>query len=213
MKFGVIGLGRFGYQVATVLSENGMEVVAVDNNEPIVASISNQVTQALCMNVTDEAGLRAIGMDEMDTVVVAMGENFAGSILITALLKKKLNVPKVITRAINDIHKEIVTLVGADQVVLPEREIGIRLADNLSSPFTDLVRLSKEFAVSQMPVPHSFIGHTIASLNLYENYGLSCVGVKRGSTIDAADPGYVLTAKDRIIVAGNREHIAQLTHL
>src|SRR5258706_11709393 len=104
MKFCVIGLGRFGYQVATVLAENGMEVIAVDSNESIVASIRDLVTQAVCMRVTDEASLRSIGAEEMDTVIVATGENFAQSILITALLKKRLNVPHVIARAINDIH-------------------------------------------------------------------------------------------------------------
>ena len=91
MKFCVIGLGRLGYQVAVTLAENGMEVMAVDSNEGIVASIRDKVTQAICMRVTDEASMRSIGVDEMDTVIVAMGENFAQSILITALIKKKLD--------------------------------------------------------------------------------------------------------------------------
>src|SRR5256885_2026701 len=103
MKFCVIGLGRFGYQVATGLAEHGMEVMAVDSNEAIVASIRDQVTHAVCMLVVDEVSLRSIGIDEMDTVIVATGENFAQAILITALLKKRLHVPHVIARAINEI--------------------------------------------------------------------------------------------------------------
>ena len=135
MKFCVIGLGRFGYQVATTLAENGMEVMGVDSNELIIASIRDQITQAICIQVSDAVSLRSIGVEEIDTIIVAMGENFAQSILITALLKKRLSIPLVITRAINEIHKEILLLIGADRVVLPEQEIGTKLAYNLSLPF------------------------------------------------------------------------------
>ena len=125
MKFCVIGLGRFGYQVATVLSENGMEVLAIDSNESIVASIRDSVAHAIVMNVTDEASLRSVGVDEIDTVIVAMGEDSTESILITALLKKHLKTPYVITRAIDDLNKEILSLVGADRVILPEPRLQI----------------------------------------------------------------------------------------
>src|SRR5579872_1808098 len=156
MKFCVIGLGRFGYQVATVLAENGMEVLAIDSNESIVASIRDSVAHAIVMEVTDETSLRSIGVDEIDTVIVAMGEDTSESILITALLKKHLKTPYVIARAIDDLHKEILSLVGADRVILPEKEIGIRLADNLSSPFVDLTRLAKNFSVSHIVAPEEF---------------------------------------------------------
>ena len=126
MKFCVIGLGRFGYQVATVLSEHGMEVLAIDSNESIVASIRDSVAHAVVMKVADETALRTLGIDEIDTVIVAMGENTSESILLTALLKKHLKIPYVITRAINDVNEEILKLVGADRVILPEKEIGIR---------------------------------------------------------------------------------------
>ena len=163
MKFCVIGLGRFGYQLAETLSENGMEVIAIDSNEDIVESIKDKVTHAICMRVTNEESLRNIGVEEMDTVIVATGENFAQTILITALLKKRLHVPYVIARAIDDIHKEILTLIGADRVILPEKEIGIRLADSLSSPFTDLVRLTKDFSISQIIAPSSFVGKNLVN--------------------------------------------------
>ena len=161
MKFCVIGLGRFGYQVATVLAENGMEVLAIDNNESIVASIRDSVAHAIVMDVTDEASLRSIGVDEIDTVIVAMGENSTQTILITAILKKHLKTPYVITRAIDDLNKEILTLVGADRVILPEKEIGIRLADNLSSPFVDVTRLTKNFSVINIVAPEEFIDNAL----------------------------------------------------
>lgn len=157
MKFCVIGVGRFGYHVATTLAENGMEVLAVDSNESIVASIRDKVSQAVCMRVTDEESLRSIGVDEMQTVIVAMGENFAQSILVTALLKHRLNIKRVITRSISEIHREILQLIGADEVILPEREEGKRLADRLSLPFNALVRLSADFCIAQIEAPEKFL--------------------------------------------------------
>lgn len=213
MKFGVIGLGRFGYHVATVLSENGMEVLAIDSNETIVTSIRDDVTQAICMRADDEDALRGVGMDEMDTVIVAMGENFAQSILVTALLKKRLKIRKVITRATSDIHKEILTLVGADQVILPEREVGIHLADTLSSPFTDLIRLSNEFSISQINAPKKFVGTAVKDLHLFDDYQVYCVGVKQGDEFISIAPDYIIQATDKLIFSGNTENLEQIAKL
>jgi len=213
MKFCVIGLGRFGQQVATVLAENGMEVMAVDSNESIVASIRDNVTQAICMRVTDENSLRSIGVDEMDTVIVAMGENFAQSILITALLKKRLHIPKVIARAINEIHKEILTIVGADRVILPEQEIGIRLADQLSSPFIDLMRLTKDFSISQIVAPESFVGKKVSELDLYNKYDTYCIGKKDGEKITSVNPDYVVQEHDKLIFSGANNKLEEITKL
>ncbi|HRN77805.1 MAG TPA: TrkA family potassium uptake protein [Candidatus Dependentiae bacterium] len=213
MKFCVIGLGRFGQQVAKVLADNGMEVMAIDSNESIVASIRDSVTQAICMRVTDEDSLRSVGVDEMDTVIVATGENFAQSILITALLKKRLHIPQVIARAINDIHKEILTIVGADRVILPEQEIGIKVADNLSSPFIDLIRLSKDFSISQIRAPKSFVGKSLKDLALFVNYKVYCIGLKEDDNVISIDPGHVVKAHDKLIFAGHNDNLKQLADL
>lgn len=213
MKFGVIGLGRFGNDVATLLAENGMEVLAVDDNESIVNSIRDYVTQAICMRITDETSLRSIGMDEMDTVIVAMGENIAQSILITALLKKRLNIKKVITRAVSEIHKEILTLVGADQVILPEKEVGIHLADRLSSPFIDLVRITKNFSISQLIAPKKFVGKKVKDLELFDNYQVYCIGLNMSDDIVPIDPEYLIAAGDRLVFSGNRENLEMITKL
>jgi trk system potassium uptake protein TrkA len=213
MKFAVIGLGRLGYHVASVLAENGMEVLGVDSNESIVASIRDQVTQAICMRITDEASLRSIGVDEMDTVIVAMGENFAQSILVTALLKKHLKVPTVITRAINDIHKEILDLVGADRVILPEKEIGIKLANNLSSPFMDLARLSKDFSISQIAAAQEFVGKKVGELNLNERYKVHCIGTRIGEEIAPVDQHYVIQKNTKLILAGNNDDLERISKL
>ncbi len=213
MKFGVIGLGRFGHDVAALLAENGMEVLAVDDNESIISSIRDQVTQAVCVRINDESSLRSIGMDEMDTVIVAMGENIAQSILITALLKKRLKVKKVITRAVSEIHKEILTLVGADQVILPEKEVGIHLADRLSSPFIDLIRITKKFYISRLLAPKKLVGKKIRDLNLFENYGIYCIGIDRADEIVSSNPDHVIMAQDKLVFSGEKEDLEKITKL
>jgi len=213
MKFCVIGLGRFGYQVATVLAENGMEVLAIDSNESIVASIRDSVAHAIVMDVTNEASLRSVGVDEIDTVIVAMGEDTSQSILITALLKKHLKTPYVITRAVNDLNKEILSLVGADRVILPEKEIGIRLADNLSSPFIDITRLSKNFSISNIIAPKQFIGKSITELYLFEEYNVHCIGKKEEEKIITIGPDYIIQELDKLIFAGQNKHLEELAKL
>lgn len=203
MKFCVIGLGRLGYQLATTLAENGMEVLGVDRDENLVASIRDQITQAICLRIEDETSLRSIGVEEMDVVIVAMGENFAQSILVTALLKKRLHIPTVITRAISEIHKEILKLIGADQVVLPEKEIGIRLADNLSAPYSQLLRLTENFGISQLTAPTKFIDKSLDELNLFDKYEVRCIGIKKGDEIIPVSRDFIIKAGDKLIFAGN----------
>ncbi len=213
MKFCVIGLGRLGYQVAVTLAENGMEVMAVDSNEGIVASIRDKVTQAICMRVTDEASMRSIGIDEMDVVILAMGENFAQSILITALLKKKLEIKKVIARAINDIHKEVLQLVGADQIILPEKQIGIRLADRLSMPFMELIRLTKNFSISQIKAPAGLIGQKVSDAEFFKNWNVRCIGVKQNDEVIPIGPEYIISEGETLIVSGPNDALEKLAKL
>ena len=213
MKFCVIGLGRFGEQVAITLAENGMEVLAIDNEEASVISIRDNVAQAICLDVHDEVALRSIGVDDMDVGIVAM-ENFAQSVLVTTVLKKRLNIPMVIARGISDIHKDILKMVGADRVILPEKAIGIRLADNLSSPFLELTRLTKNYSIRQIRAPKLFVDKTIASLKLYEVYSVYCIGLKvSDETIVPIEQNHVVQEEDLLIFSGlnaDLEHIAQL---
>lgn len=213
MKFCVIGVGRFGYHVATTLAENGMEVIAVDANESIIASIRDKVTQAICMKVSDEEDLRSIGVDEIDTVIVAMGENFAQSILITALLKQRLNVPNVITRSISKIHQDILQLIGADEVVLPEQEVGRRLADTLSLPFKSLLRITPNFGISQLQAPSNFTGKTIKELEIESDYNVRCLARKKDEQIFLITDDYIIQQGDTLIFSGKNKDLARLAKL
>ncbi len=213
MKFCVIGLGRFGYNVAETLGKNGMEVLAIDSNEHIVESIKDKITQAICTRVTDEESLKTFGIEGMETVIVAMGEDLAQSILITAVLKKNLNIPHVIARSTNQIHANILKLVGADQVVSPEEERGIRLANNLSFPFVDLVNITTKFSITQIESPEVFVGKTIEELKLRKTHHVSCIGVKKGDEIVIVDYNYVILEGDQLIVAGENHDLEALVRL
>ena len=106
-------------------------------------------------------------------------------------------------------NREIV----ADRVILPEQEIGIRLADNLSSPFTDIVRLAKNFSISQIVAPKKFIGQTLQELQFFDTYKVQCIGVKKGDKIILINPDYVIAEDDKLIFAGNNEHLEVIAKL
>lgn len=213
MKFCVIGLGRFGSQVAVALADQGMEVLGIDSNEATVATLRDRITHAICMRASDEPSLRAIGIEEMDTVIVAMGKNFAQSILVTALLKQKLHIPRVIARAVNEIHQEILSLIGADHVVLPEQEIGKQLADTLSAPFNMLFLIAPHYALSQQRVPDRFVGEAFGTLQLLEEYNVQCLGLKTDSAIIPLEPDSILQDNDVLLLAGYHKDLARIAEL
>ncbi|KKP24699.1 MAG: TrkA-N domain protein [candidate division TM6 bacterium GW2011_GWF2_28_16] len=210
MKCTVIGLGRFGYQLATSLADQGMEVMAIDSNESIIAAIRDKVTQAVCLRVTSEDSLLTLGIEDMDIVVVAMGEDFAQSILITALLKKQLHVKNVIARAVSSIHESILMLVGADRVVFPEQDLGIKLANNLSFSLIEFFQVTEKFALTEIIAPKNFVGKTISNLNLKKSHQVSCIGVNIDEEINLLEPDYVIQAGDKLLIAGNNDKLANL---
>ena len=213
MKFCVIGLGRFGKQIVKTLHENGAEVLAIDTIEANIETIKNYTAQAVCIKVHDEPTLEAVGIDEMDVIVIAIGEDFAQSILIAAILKKRSQKYKVIARATGQLQKDIFKLIGVDQVVCPEEETAIELADTLSYPFTNLARLDANFSVGLIATPAKFIGRTIAETLLYNKYGITCFAVKNNDTYKSVDQNYVIEKDDLLAVSGNSKTIAELLHL
>ena len=178
MKFCVIGLGRFGKQVATTLAQNNADVLAIDEQESEILSIQNIVAQALCAKIHNKSSLEAIGIEEMDVVILCIGENIAASILVTALIKKHYPKIRIITRATNTIQQEILTIIGVDQVVRPEQETAIELADSLSSPFTNLCRIDHETSIALINAPDALIGKSLEEINFYKNYDINCIFIK-----------------------------------
>ena len=210
MKFCVIGLGRFGYNLATFLAEQGSEVLAIDKNETHVNSIKDNVTQAICANVTDAETLLQLGIEDIQTVIVAVGEDFAQSTLITALLKKETKTPCVIARAINRIHETVLKLVGADQVILLEREMAHKVAEKLSMPIGDVVQITGDFATAQLRVNKRFVGKTVRQLLYNKSNRIACIAALKGDDMVLINQDYIIIEDDVLLFAGNKRSLSLL---
>ena len=213
MKFCVIGLGRFGKQVVKTLHENGAEILAIDRLESNIAAVKDYTAQAICMKVHDEEALDAIGIDEMDVVIIGIGEDFAQSILLAAILKSRKAKYRVIARATGHIQKNIFRLIGVDQVICPEEETAIDLADTLSYPFTNLARLDANYSVALINAPKEFIGKSIHETMLFDTYKINCFAVQQGDKIVSINQHYIILKDDKLIVSGDNYKIKQLLHL
>lgn len=182
-KFAVIGLGKFGGTVAQSLAERGAEVIAVDKDEKLVEKFTEIVTLAVRLDSTDEEALKAQGIDKMDVVIVSIGD-FEASVLTTALLKR-LRVPRVITRAtqsVSQIQERILNLVGADRVILPEMEMGKRLAKNLLvSNILDYLPISEKYSAAEVKSPRLFWNKKIGELKIREKYKVNILEIKKVS--------------------------------
>ena len=212
MKLCVIGLGKFGYELAHSLAEQGNEVIAIDKNEELVEDIKDNVTQAICSQIDDEESLHNVGIEEMDTVIVAVGDDFAQSVLITALLKKNFNIPHIIARATNRMHENILKLVGASRVLVLEREMAIKLAHKLSMPIGELVHITQNFATTQLKAPTQFVGKTVKEIS-NSSKRIACIAVKKGSEIVLVGPDYIILENDILLFAGSRKALATLMHI
>jgi trk system potassium uptake protein TrkA len=178
-QFAVFGLGVFGVSVAKNLMKEGMEVIAIDDVESNIDAIKNDVTEAAILDSTQEEALRAIDIGRVDCAVVCIGENMEASIL-TSLLLKKLEVPKIIARANSQGHRQILTLIGVDEIISPEEEMGLRLARRLSSTHVlHHLDISENHTISELMVGESYIGRSIRDLNLRSRFGVNIVGIKK----------------------------------
>ncbi len=187
-QFAVIGLGRFGSSVAKTLSLLGYEVLAIDSSEHEVQSIVNDVTHAVQVDALDEDALKALGIRNFDVVIVAIGEDVQANILVTVILKE-MGVKKIIAKAKNNMHGKVLEKIGADLVVYPEKDMGIRVAYHLVSPnILDFIELSPEYSIIEIAAPSEFLGKSLGQLNLRAQYGMSVIAIKKKNSI-IADPG------------------------
>src|SRR4030042_882751 len=165
-QFAVIGLGRFGASVAKTLAEKGYQVLAIDVNEHTVQDIVDEVTQAVCLDATDEKALRAVGIENVDVAIVGMGSNLEASILITLSLKE-IGVREIVCKAVNEDHKKVLEKIGATKVIQPEKEMGVRLANSLvSSSVVEHIELSNESSIVELISPKDFIGKSLREIDV-----------------------------------------------
>ncbi len=210
----VIGLGRFGISVATRLCELGNEVLAIDASAEHIQQIANHVTHAVVGDARDEAVLQALGARNFDCAIVAIGGDLAASILVTLNLKE-LGVPAVICKASNEAYKKALERVGADRVVIPEREMALKLAQNLSSSsILDFIELSEDYGITEITAPASWVGKSIRELNVRAKYGVTVLAFKRGGPLDVL-PGADDAIEDGmvLVVLGSNEQLARMQKL
>ena len=182
LNYAVFGLGRYGRAVAKELVDDGAEVLAVDYNEDVINAASVEIPYCKCADVTDPEVIKQLGISNMDVVVISMASALEASVMAT-MLCKEAGVKNVIVKCSSEMNCKILSKVGADQVVLPESESGIRLAKNLlSSGFMDIIELSRDVSMVELSVRPEWEGKTLIELSLRKKYGINVVDVleKRG---------------------------------
>jgi trk system potassium uptake protein TrkA len=213
-QYAVIGLGRFGTSVAHRLYTAGQEVLGIDISEERVENAELSVTHAVIADTTEEEGLKSIGIRNFDCVIVAIGNDMQSSILTTLLLKE-LGVEKVIAKALNKNHGQVLTKVGADWVIYPERDMGERVANQLLSPnMLNYIELSKEYNIEEIILPMSMKGKSLRELDLRAKYNISVIAiVSNGEIIIAPSPDQNIHEKDMLLVVGNKEDLAVFANI
>lgn len=213
-QFVVIGCGRFGTSVAMKLNELGSEVMVVDNNEEIIQDISEYVTHAVQADATDENTIRSLGIRNFDVAVVTIGSDIQSSILIT-LMCKELGVKHVVAKAQNELHAKVLYKIGADRVVFPEREMGIRIAKNLVyDNILDYVELDPRYGIAEIYALDDWIGKSIKELDLRNKYHINILGLKKGSDLNVQfDPEEEITEGTVLMIIGSNEDINRLEKL
>ncbi len=210
-SYAVFGLGRYGTAVAKELVQNGAEVLAVDIDENTVNSAADFLPVCKCADVTDEDVIRQLGISNIDVVIIAMAGNLEAGVMATTLCKEA-GVERVVVKCSDEIHCKILKRVGADEVVFPEKESGIRLAKNLlSSGFVDIIELSGDVSVLEIGMKPEWVGKTLVELNLRKNYSVNVVAIRCGEDVCCdIDPQKALDKNSSLIVVTNPERLARL---
>lgn len=209
----VMGLGRFGISVANTLHSMGHDVLALDNDEKIILNTVSQLTRVLQADTTNEAVLRDLGIPDYDVAIVSMGSSLEASVLSTILLKK-LGVRYVIARADNELHGRILEKIGADIVVHPEREMGIRTAHNMTiRDASDYMPIGQKYGIAKLPAPPYFVGKKLSEVGFGPN-GKREVAVlmlqHKNEVTVAPDLDETVKEGDILVVSGEDDKIERL---
>jgi len=211
-EFVVFGLGKFGISVAKALADNGCQVMAVDSEQNKVEEIAEDVTYAVCTDVTDAEAIHSLGIRNFDGAIVAIGENLEASVLVT-IIAKELGIPYVLAKAQTELQAKVLKKVGADKIIFPEKESGIRIANNLvSGNFFDAIELSAKYSMMDLDVPEEWVGKTLRELNFRAKYSVNVLAGKAfGKVHPINSPDYIFEWNTHILVMGTREDMKRLT--
>ncbi len=210
-QFVVIGLGRFGTSVAKTLYALGNDVLAIDMDEDLVQEVSDSVTHAIQMDATDEAALRTLGIRNFDVAVVTIGSNIQASVMV-ALLVKELGVKYIIAKGQSDLHAKVLYKIGVDRVILPEKDMGVRVAHNLvSSSILDYIELSPDYSIMEIETPKEWHNKTLREIGMRTNYGINVMAIKNENEINVSPKAEDIVYPNNIIVAiGSADDLGKL---
>ena len=210
-QFVVLGLGRFGHSVAKTLYALGNDVLAIDMDGDLVQEISDSVTHAVQLDATHENALRSLGLRNFDVAVVTIGSNIQASVMAT-LLVKELGVKYIIAKGHSDLHAKVLYKIGADRVVLPEKDMGVRVAHNLvSASIVDYIELSPDYSIMEIQALDEWDGKTLDELRLRSKYGINVMAIKNGDEINLTPSAQdKVNAKDVIVAIGSAEDLSKL---
>lgn len=210
-SYAVFGLGRYGLAVAKELVNHGAEVLAVDHDQALVNSAIADIPFCKCADVTDPEVIDQLGIANIDVVIVAMANNLEASVL-AVMLCKEAGVKTVIAKCANETNRKILTKVGADKVVFPEKESGTRLAKNLlSSGFVDVIELSNNVSLIDLDVKPEWVGKSLVELNLRKKYTINVVAIRKGDTLETIiDPTAKLESDMQLVVIINTAKLQKL---
>lgn len=210
-SYAVFGLGSYGLSVAKALVDNGAELLAVDQDQNVVNSAIAEIPFCKCADVTDPEVIKQLGIASIDTVVIAMANNLESSVM-AVMLCKEAGVKTVIAKCANEMHRRILSKVGADRVVFPESESGIRLAKNLlSSGFIDVIELSSEVSLIELDVKNEWLGKTLAELNLRKRYSINVIAIRKGNELQTnIEPDMKLDESMKLVVIMDTSRIKAL---
>lgn len=200
----VIGLGRFGSCMARQLCALGGEVLAIDTSHELVQQIAGDVTNAVVADAQDKDVLKALGVGECECAVVAIGDGLSASVLATMNLKE-LGVPYIVCKASNEINRKVLLKLGADKVLLPEREVAERMARSLISPnVLEYIELSKDYGIVEVAAPKSWVDKSIRDLNVRAKLGVNIIAVKQSDRVNVSPPAdYVVRKEDIMVLLGD----------
>lgn len=210
-SYAVFGLGRYGKAVARELVASGAEVLAVDMDENAVNAVSAEIPYCKCADVTDPEVIRQLGIANIDVVIISMASNLEACVMAT-MLCKEIGAKTVIAKCSSEMNCKILGKVGADYVVFPERDSGVRLAKNLlSSGFVDVIELSRDISMLEMDMKPDWVGKTLIELNLRKKYSINVVAVIHGEEVNTViDPEKPLLADEKLIVIANMSKLSKL---
>jgi trk/ktr system potassium uptake protein len=198
----VVGLGRFGGQVAASLVRLGHEVLGIDENEHIVQKWSDRLTHVVQADATDEEVLRQLGVSDVDRAIVGIGTDIEASVL-TVLALTEVGVREIWAKAITAKHGKILSAVGADHVIYPEAAMGERVAHLIASQMLDFIEFDDGYAIAKVQAPEEAVGRTLGESRLRSKYGITVVGVKMtGNDFTYAQPDTTVYGGALLIVAG-----------